>query len=85
MIRAAQRVCIAVYPCLKEIKEQVCEQVRKCIDLNEVLTIARRRLFCKSVWAYMLAYSILHNSDKIRSSEGVDNASKTHMMAGRCI
>jgi hypothetical protein len=65
----------------KRSKSKFRESVRKCIDRDEVLTIARRRLFSKRAREYMLAYSILDNSDEIGSSEGVDDANKPHMTA----
>ena len=61
-------------------KRKFRESVRKCIDPNEVLTIAHRRLFSKRARKYMLAYSILGNSEEIESSDGVDDADKPPLL-----
>ena len=66
----------------KRSKNKFRESVRKCMDRDEVLTIARRRLFSKRAREYMLAYSILDNSDELGiAGDGVDEENKPHMTA----
>jgi hypothetical protein len=65
----------------KRTKTKFRESVRKCLDSTRVLTVQRRRLFSKRARQYMLAYSILDNSDELAESEGVDDEKKPHMTA----
>ena len=55
----------------KKTKIKFRESVKKSLDMNNVLTIRRRRLFSKRVREYMVAYSILDNNNS--EQEGVDN------------
>jgi hypothetical protein len=50
----------------KRLKSKLRESVWKCIDRDEVLTVARRRLFSNRARECMLAHSIADNSDTIR-------------------
>jgi hypothetical protein len=54
----------------KKTKIKFRESTKKSLDMNEVLTIRRRRLFSKRAREYMVAYSILDNNN---SEEEVDN------------
>jgi hypothetical protein len=63
--------------------------VKTCLDSAHVLTVERRRLFSKRAREYMLAYSILDNTNTADSVEGdskkqvTKKEKKPHMMAYR--
>jgi hypothetical protein len=70
-------------------KNKFRETVKKSLDMNEVLTVKRRRLFSKRAREYMVAYSILDNdSEEVvglvegdgRSDDG-EQETKPHMTA----
>ena len=65
----------------KTSKSKFWESVRKCIDRDKVLTIGRHRLFSNWAQEYMLAYSILDNSDELGATDGVQEENKPHMTA----
>ncbi len=48
----------------KKTKNKFRESVKKSLDMDEVLTIKRRRLFSKRAREYMVAYSILDNNSE---------------------
>ena len=55
-----------------------CKSVWKCIDSDEVLTIGHPHcLFSKQAREYMLAYSILNNSDESGRTEGAEEVSES--------
>jgi hypothetical protein len=71
----------------KKTKQKFRESVKTCLDSNNVLTVERRRLFSKRAREYMLAYSILDNTDETDSTERdskevvVKKEKKPHMTA----
>ena len=65
----------------KRLKTKFRESVRKCIDRDEVLVIGHCRLFSKRAREYMLAYSILDNSDELGITHGAEEENKPHMTA----
>ena len=81
MIGVAGRVAIGISQCQKKDLRASRESVRKCIDRDKVLTIEHRRLFSKRAREYMLAYSILDNSDELGTTHRVKEENKPHMTA----
>jgi hypothetical protein len=64
------RVYIAIYLCCKRTKGKFCESVKEFLDSDAVLTVDHTRHFSKRTPVYMLAYSILDNSEETGSTEG---------------
>ena len=65
----------------KKTKTKFRESVKKSLDTTEVLTIERRRLFSKRAREYMVAYSILDNSNDTEVVGGNDATTRPHMTA----